>query len=183
MVNEPPPFDYSGKSELPIVFFTRYQIFPIGSEFEDVLFLVIERRPIFAGLVEQSLSHRDIVELTDASQATASRLLHQLLDIEMVSGHEHPYELTLLGELIFENVATCLERFDRLDAAADILSELPGDTEFSPSLLQEVEVELSVSPCPRRELILDHSDDDSGNGNGRPCDNVSPRLCRRVGGD
>lgn len=138
-----------------------------GTISPPLLEIVARRACVIKRLLENHADKRELEATLDVSRTTVDRAVSSLCDAECVVCRDGKWEVTLLGQLAYEEYELLTARYDGLTAAQLLLLHLPPGTSLDVRLLVDAEVLLAEPPAPHAptaqlEDLLQHSDQIKG---------------------
>lgn len=100
-----------------------------GPESQDAekLFTVVQRRSsIFNRILSGTHRRSELASEADSSRTTVYRGLEELAELNLVTGANDDYVPTNFGRIVFQQVQDFNKRLDNIQAARDLISELPS---------------------------------------------------------
>lgn len=113
---------------------------------------VSRRAAIIECLVDGPKYNRDLREELDISRSTAYKAVTELEELNIAQRGDDGYQLTVLGQLLFEQYRAFRGRVTEVCRAGDLLAVLPRDTEIPFSVLKGADVSKSKPHAPNRPV-------------------------------
>lgn len=95
---------------------------------------------------------REIQEELDVSRTTVDRALLELEDANVVTSTGSEYELSLYGQLLFEEYQRFFEQCDDISTSRTLLSYLPSETTLDRRVLDSATVHHATRSAPQKPL-------------------------------
>lgn len=138
-----------------------------GSISPPLLETVARRACGIKRLLEEPADKRELEAIVDVSRTTVDRTVSRLSDAECIAYRDGKWEVTLLGQLAYEEYEQLAARYGSLTIAQPLLLHLPPETPVDVRLLADAEILLAEPPAPHAptaqlEDLLQHSDQIEG---------------------
>lgn len=119
---------------------------------DEILDALIRRSVVLECLADGPKYNRDIREAVGISRSTVYKSVSELEELDIVRRGENGYELTLAGQLLYEQFRRFEDSVGDICAASRLLSVLPGSIDIPVALLEDASVTVSERHAPNRPV-------------------------------
>lgn len=109
---------------------------------------VSSRSSVIEYLLEDRADKRELEEALDISRTTIDRAIRRLNEIDCITYREGKWEVTLLGELAYQEYVQSATRYVGLAEARPLLRHLPPETPMDARFLADAEISLAEPQAP-----------------------------------
>jgi predicted transcriptional regulator len=123
-----------------------------GSISPPLLETVARRACVIKRLLEGHADKRELEAALDVSRTTVNRAVSSLSDAKCIAYRDGKWDVTLLGQLAYEEYEQLTTRYDGLTAAQPLLLHLPPRTPLDVQVLAGAEILLAEPPAPHAPI-------------------------------
>ncbi|WP_435318975.1 helix-turn-helix transcriptional regulator [Haloarchaeobius sp. TZWSO28] len=123
-----------------------------GFRSENTLSLVAKRRRFLSSLADEPKQKPALAEDCGVARSTVDRAIRELETAALVERGDCGYELTVSGELVFDEFQSCQRSLDAITETRDVLDMLPRSDLINPEVLVGADVTRADMHAPDRAI-------------------------------
>lgn len=123
-----------------------------GTDTDEAVDIVSRRASVIDCLIDGPKYNRDIRDALEVSRSTAYKATSELETLQLVRRGDDGHELTVFGQLLYDEYRRFRDRVDDVCRAGGLLAVLPPDVKIPFDVVEDAEISLSKRHAPNEPV-------------------------------